>query len=136
MNYYFPKLEEQVRVEQRLINCKKILRDDFMIKLPYCQDMLDLVDKHKVSFQVNQSELTGILEKSGFSMAEQAYIRRTRHQGRNNLAAKRLRKKKRENEFSEELYLDQLRAERDRLGREKEELAKEIESYKNFLIDC
>ena len=139
MNHFIYKQEEAAgedRASQRLKICRRILTDDFMSKLPYCRDMLELVDKNKVSFQVNQSELTGILENGGFSLAEQAYIRRMRHQGRNNMAAKRLRNKKREKECSEEINLDKLRAERYQLVKEKEILLQEIESYRRLLRDC
>ena len=136
MSYLIPQIEEHAIedvVVKKLRNCRRLLVDDFMIRLPYCQDMLELVDKNKVSFLVNQSELTGILETSGLSLAEQAYIRRLRHQGRNNLAAKRLRSKKRDKEVNEELCLENLITERDQLEKEKRKLIQEIEAYKNLL---
>ena len=136
MSYLIPQIGEHAIedvVVKKLRNCRRLLVDDFMIRLPYCQDMLELVDKNKVSFLVNQSELTGILETSGLSLAEQAYIRRMRHQGRNNLAAKRLRSKKRDKEVNEELCLENLITERDQLEKEKRELIQEIEAYKNLL---
>ena len=41
-------------------------------------DIIDLLDKEKISFQVSLTELNYILE-TGYSKGEQAYIRRMRH---------------------------------------------------------
>ena len=120
---------------KKLSYCGKIMTDGYLVQLPFCKDVLELVDKQKVSFFVNQSELAIMLNKSGFSLAEQAYVRRLRHQGRNNFAAKKLRERKKMSELDADLDLRILREERDRLEIERELLIQEIADYRIMLSD-
>ena len=120
---------------EKLSCCEKILTDGYLVKLPFCKDVLELVDKQKVSFSVNQTELTIMLNKSRFSLAEQAYVKRLRHQGRNNLAAKKLREKKKISESEADLNLQFLGEERERLESERQLLMQEIEDYRILSSD-
>ena len=133
MAYLIPNIEQSSTGEnlyRKLSFSQKILKDDFLKRIQWC-DAIELVDKDKVSFQVNQSELSDILQNGGFSLAEQAYIRRLRHQGRNNKAAKKLRDKKKTEEVGEEQIIDSLTKLRDELAGEREELRQEIDWLKN-----
>eukprot|EP00800_Vazella_pourtalesii_P020813 TRINITY_DN751_c0_g2_i1.p1 TRINITY_DN751_c0_g2~~TRINITY_DN751_c0_g2_i1.p1 ORF type:complete len:141 (-),score=16.87 TRINITY_DN751_c0_g2_i1:109-531(-) len=120
---------------EKLSRCEKIMTDDYLVKLPFCKDVLQLVDKQKVSFSVNQTELGIMLNKTGFSLVEQAYVKRLRHQGRNNLAAKKLREKKKMSEWEADLELESLRESRDRLEIERELLMREIADYRMMLSE-
>ena len=93
-------------------------------------DIIDLLDKEKISFKVSLTELNSILETGGYSKGEQAYIRRMRHQGRNNVAAKRLRLKKRKEQISEEDSIGCLEKEKLRLTSAANQLKCEIKFYK------
>ena len=120
---------------EKLSCCEKIPTDGYLVKLPLCKDVLELVDKQKVSFSVNQTELTIMLIKSGFSLAEQAYVRRLCHQGRNNLAARKLREKKKISESEADLNLQFLGEERERLETERQLLMQEIADYRILSSD-
>ena len=94
-------------------------------------DIIDLLDKEKISFQVSLTELNSILETGGYSKGEQAYIRRMRHQGRNNVAAKRLRLKKRREEIGEEDSVSCLEKEKLKLTKAAALLRCEIKFYRS-----
>ena len=98
-------------------------------------DIIDLLDKEKISFQVSLTELNSILETGGYSKGEQAYIRRMRHQGRNNVAAKRLRLKKRKEEISEEDSISCLEKEKLRLIMAADQLRSEIKFYRTEIVE-
>ena len=117
--------------QNKLFVSKRIIKDDYFKFLWPGTDIIDLLDKEKISFEVSLTELNSILEMGGYSKGEQAYIRRMRHQGRNNVAAKRLRMKKRNEEMNEESSLNILEMEKQKLLKEMRELRSEIEFYKS-----
>ena len=119
--------------QKKLFVSKRILKDDYFKFLFADTDIIDLLDKEKISFEVSLTELNSVLEMGGYSKGEQAYIRRMRHQGRNNVAAKRLRIKKRREETKEEDTVNSLEKEKQKLLREKRQLQSEIEFYKSHI---
>lgn len=120
-------------LQKKLIVSRRVLKENYLSLLRIGAEFIDLIDKEKISFQVTLTELNHVLETGGFSKGEQAYIRRMRHQGRNNVAAKRLREKKRIVELSEEESIRILQKEKQRLKSEKQKLSSEIEFYRQRL---
>lgn len=114
---------------------KRILKDGYFKMIWVGTDIIDLLDKEKISFQVSLTELNSILETGGYSKGEQAYIRRMRHQGRNNVAAKRLRLKKRKEEISEEDSISCLEKEKLRLIMAADQLRSEIKFYRTEIVE-
>ena len=117
--------------QNKLFVSKRIIKDAYFKLLCAGTEIIDILDKDKISFEVSLTELNSILEMGGYSKGEQAYIRRMRHQGRNNVAAKRLRIKKRREESKEEESLQSLETEKQNLLLEMRQLQSEIEFYKS-----
>ncbi|KAI6646137.1 hypothetical protein LOD99_9488 [Oopsacas minuta] len=96
------------------------------------RSFLKFVDKDKVAYEISGKELNRILSSSFFTASEQKTIRKMRYQGRNNMAAKRMRDKKKESDEEDKLDIVNMQREKLKLENEKEQMIKEIEQYKQL----
>ena len=94
---------------------------------------LGLLDAQKIAFDISLQELNQILKNGPFTLEEKNFIKRIRHQGRNNKAAQRLRSKNRlQNVFMKD-NIDGLQQEKDFLIQEKEELIAQVVYYEELI---
>ena len=123
-------LSDQIKLE-KCNYAEKILdsnwRSEF-IETPF----LDLLDVQKVAFDIPLQELNKILKTDSFTLEEKNYIKRLRHQGRNNKAAQRLRSKNRQqNEGMKKIIYD-LEVEKNLLIQERENLIQQLISFERY----
>ena len=95
---------------------------------------LDLLDTQKVAFDISLQELNQILKNGPFTLEEKNYIKRIRHQGRNNKAAQRLRSKNRQQNQVMKLNIDGLKHEKDLLVQEKEHLIEQLDNFEQYFL--
>ena len=93
---------------------------------------LDLLDIQKVAFDISLQELNQILKNGPFTLEEKNYIKRIRHQGRNNKAAQRLRSKNRQQNEVIKRNIDGLKCEKNFLIQEKEQLIEQLDNYEQY----
>lgn len=113
-------------------NCaKKLLHSDWdseFVETPF----LDLLDIQRIAFDISLQELNQILKNGPFTLEEKNYIKRIRHQGRNNKAAQRLRSKNRQQNEIMKRNIDGLKHEKNLLVQEKEHLIEQVDIFQQF----
>ena len=93
---------------------------------------LDLLDVRKVAFDVPLQELNKILKNGPFTLEEKNYIKRIRHQGKNNKAAQRLRSKNRQQNQAMKKTIYDLKVEKNFLIQEKEHLVRQLINFEQY----
>ena len=93
---------------------------------------LDLLDVQKVAFDISLQELNLMLKNGLFTLEEKNYIKRVRHQGKNNKAAQRLRNKNRQQNQAMKRIIYELEAEKNLLIQEKEHLIQQLIGFQQY----
>ena len=96
-------------------------------------NFIDLLDTQKIAFEISLQELNQILKNGPFTLEEKNYIKRIRHQGRNNKAAQRLRSKNRHQNVVMKQNIDGLKQEKDFLIQEREQLMAQVLYYEELI---
>ena len=128
--------EQQLEKEYLFRKChvsRSILRENWNILLYKSSDFLTIVDKDKVAYHVTSKELNTITSSGFFSEEEKRAIKKMRYQGRNNMAAKAMREKRKVVELKDQQDLHLLEQEKRNLIDEMEQLKEEIAFYKRHL---
>ena len=94
---------------------------------------LKLLDPQKIAFDISLQELNQILKNGPFTLEEKTFIKRIRHQGRNNKAAQRLRNKTRQQNSVMRQSIAGLRQEKIELMGQKEHLIAQVVYYQGLL---
>ena len=111
---------------------QKLLQSNWHLQIQET-NFLDLLDAQKIAFDISLQELNQILKNGPFTLEEKNFIKRIRHQGRNNKAAQRLRSKNRHQNVAMRQNIDGLQQEKDYLIQEKEKLIAQVIYYEELI---